>query len=134
MSDALDPKNLESLMWDARARIMWGEAIDKVADSLMEQGVDSDRVDELIRACLKERAADIRRRGISELFIGVGIIVLAGLVIVGMFSAGFIAGKLFAACVVAAFYGFYRGVRGGFWLWDGARTRGSIATLDDSII
>lgn len=128
-----DPKKVESTIWEARARISWGDAPATVRAWGLEQGLSAEIIDDVIRVSMKERAADVRRRGINELFAGLGIMVLGGGPIAGMYCIGYWHSRVFALCGVVIAFGFIRTVRGFGWLSSGSSMRGSVAEMGKDI-
>ena len=126
------PQNTESLIYEARARIMWGDSEYDVSDWLASQGVDSDRIEELMLACRKERDSAIRKRGITELVTGILIVVVAVVVGLSMLNISYGSGKGLGGAVVLGLYGLYKANNGLNWLYAGGKTRGSITDIGNS--
>ncbi len=126
-------KALEAAIWEGRARIMWGDSPDKVADWMRQQGVPQQQIDDVIRVCMKERDTEIRRKGMRDLLIGSGIMGVSTAAGAALIASG-ARPRLFGACLLGALYGFFRLTRGLFWLLRGGKTRGSLASLDDEIL
>jgi hypothetical protein len=122
----------EALIYEARARILWGEPIAEVCAWLQERGVDQQRIDDVIRVSLAERAAVVRKRAIMETVIGGGIVLgtaalMAAYIQFTANSGGRKSG--FGIIVAVGFYGLYRLCRGIMWLISGAGVRGSLTEL-----
>jgi hypothetical protein len=126
-----NPPSTESLIWEARARIMWGEKPHKVKEYLTENGVEQRMIDDIIKVSLKERASEIRQRGVTELLCGVGIALLGGSGFGAMYLIGYWHSKVFAACGLAVAYGLFRLIRGLSWVSDGSNMRGSITDMGE---
>jgi len=131
-----EPRTTESLIWEARAQIMWGDAPEKVAEGLRAQGVDEQRIQEVLRASILERDTEIRRRGVRETILGGGLVALAvgaGFLIVASSTKANM-GRLFGGCLLVGFYGVYRLARGLSWMYSGSKMRGSVAAMNQDII
>lgn len=116
------PPSLESLIWDARARIMWGESTSEVTEWLKSQGVEQQRIDEIIQTCQKERDLAVRKRGINEVVIGsLCVVACVGIVIA--------AERIAVWNVLGAFFGAYLVISGVFKLMQGGSTPGSLTDM-----
>jgi len=127
----VDPKKLESIIWEARARISWGDPQAEVVEWLQKQGVEQNLIDDLIRVSLKERDAEIRKRGVVEISIGGFILAVAASMLIGMFASGVAVRGIYVASGAAGIYGLYRISRGWEWLFVGGKVRGSITEMGD---
>ena len=127
------PRSTESLIYEARARIIWGEKADAVFEWLGENGVPEQLSRDIIRTSLKERALEIRKRGASEIIIGLAIAALGAGGIAGMNFVGVFSSRIGGLCGLAAVYGLYRLMRGIVWVIEGGKTHGSITDLGDGI-
>ena len=127
------PSKDESLIIEARARIIWGDSPAAVETWLQEQKLDQTLIDDVIRVSTRERSLEVRKRGISEIFIGIGIGLAGGAVIGAMFLIGIfhLRGLGLAGVVVA--YGVYRLLRGLMWLGQGGTMQGSVTDMNDQL-
>jgi hypothetical protein len=127
-----NPRSEESIMYEARARVMWGESEKDVVEWLMSQGIDdnridelmNNRIDELMNACRKERDMEIRKKGIAALLLGGGIVAVCVFV--------FFSGIFSAYLMVALFFGLYKVIDGLFLLLNGGKIRGSVSDIGES--
>jgi hypothetical protein len=121
----------ESLLYEAQAQILWGYPQEKVHDWLLAKGIDPAQAQEIIRACLVDRTAQIRRRASFEILLGSAVCLMSGVVVAGMFLAKEVIGKLLIIAVMAELYGLYRLFRGIGLLISGARYRGSVTEIGE---
>jgi hypothetical protein len=138
------PSDKKSLVWEGRARIIWGTPADEVQTWLTDQGIDSLTAREIVAIALRERALAIRALGVKDLILGVlaggtgaGIAIGAGLIMnlvfdvkVGQFAVHRGLGALLLAAGLAFIYGVYRTARGLERILFGARVGGSVSDLD----
>jgi hypothetical protein len=118
--------NEEALLRDARARIIWGEAPEEVAQSLQAAGVDRWQVAQEVKRFTRERANAIRCEGVGEMWKGAGIFLAAVIPNIGIYLAGYVVPKLLAIGGAGALYGIYRFVHG-LVLATTGRMRGSLS-------
>jgi len=125
--------NPEKLIYEARARITWGDPPDEVRDWLNSEGLDSMRTDEILNACMADRAAAVRKRAITEIVIGTVLLVLAGSGIAAIAPLGSSrgVGRAFALMLVLACYGLFRLLRGLGWMASGANVHGDVSKLGE---
>ncbi|HYF48098.1 MAG TPA: hypothetical protein VEJ63_01735 [Planctomycetota bacterium] len=130
----------ESAIWEGRARIMWGESPEEVSAWMQSQGVEAQRADDVIQLALQERSAEARRRGMIQLFMGIGIVAVCGGVLyflvvgygalskttgAGSRGPGALAGVLF----LGVLYGLWQLIDGIMLLVRGGRAKGSVASM-----
>jgi hypothetical protein len=127
------PTPAENAIWEGRARIMWGEAPDAVAQWMRNQGVENRLVEETIRTCLKERDAEVRRRGLIQTLSGVGIVGAAVAAYIAMISTGYVVRPVFVMCLLAGLYGSWQLANGAFLLFSGASARGSVGAMGSEL-
>jgi len=126
------PVSPEKLHNEARARIMWGESRDEVREWLSEQGSDTMGADEILRTCIAERGALVRKRAIIEIMAGLGLIAVpTSVLLVLWFVVGIMISGVFAAGIAISLYGTFRLLRGIGWMTSGANFPGSIADLGE---
>jgi len=116
----------ESLLRDARAKIIWGEAPEAVAEWLLAGGLDRWHVDREIKRFTRERATAVRCEGVGEMWKGAGIFLAGAVPNIGLYLAGYVHTKLFAVGCAAALYGIYRFIHGLVLAVTG-RMRGSLS-------
>lgn len=121
----------ESLIFEAQAQIIWGHPPEKVHDWLVSKGLDSMEADEIVRACLVDRTAQLRRRALIEIFIGSAVCLMSGIIVVGMLIGKIVVATLLIIVVPASLYGVYRLFRGIGLLLAGARYRGSVTEIGE---
>jgi hypothetical protein len=117
---------------EARAKIIWGEPVEEVREWLSFKNLPSAQVEGIIAACLRERAAEFRKKGIRSIIIGALIIIPCSLLAVLIYRAILIdidtaQSPVTGACYVAILYGSYRCVNGVWWLIRGAKSEGSLS-------
>lgn len=126
------PVSSDKLLNEARARIMWGESRDEVREWLSEQGSDTMGADEILRSCIRERGALVRKRAIIEIIAGLGLIAVpVSILLVLWFVIGIMINVVFAVCIAVALYGLFRLLRGIGWMSSGANYHGSVADLGE---
>ena len=129
--DSTAPPNPEKVFNEARSRIMWGESQDEVREWLIEQGQDTMGIDQILRTCMAERGALVRKRGLVEIMVALGLILAGTSVILFLwFVVGIMISGVFAVCIAVAAYGLFRLLRGLGWLSSGAGIHGSVADLE----
>jgi hypothetical protein len=136
MSDAAERR-----AWDARAKITWGDPPDRVRAELVAHGVDDLTADEIVRLCLRERAADMRVRGLRDLVFGLLALAGSAAVAVATYAAvrgvlgiplpGKGAAFLWAGSFLAFMYGLHLTWHGVDRLVSGARASGPVRDVDD---
>lgn len=126
----LDPKKLEKLIVEARARVSWGESPQSIGAWLDEQGVNHATINEVLAASLRERDVEMRSKGLAELLIGLGITAVCGLSTYLMVTSGTGRSSVFAVCVAGSLYGSFRIIRGTTWLLLGKHSGGSVGGVD----
>ncbi|HLX62224.1 MAG TPA: hypothetical protein VKX17_13165 [Planctomycetota bacterium] len=133
----LDPYKLEDLIHQVRARVSWGEAPDSIAKWLADEGVEQKTIDDILDAAYREREAQVRKLGMSEMIKGLLIAAVFGALL--YFRIQFTVNTTtrrsasgFAFCVGGVIFGLVRFVRGLLWLMQGKSVRGSVGDLDQS--
>jgi hypothetical protein len=137
------PKQKESLVWDARAKITWGERPDDIHTALLAGGIDHRTADQIIDILLCERAGAMRARGLRDLVLGLGLAgvsLVIGLGAILTMRDGFqgvrIPTKGLAVITALSFLAFMYGLnltwRGAERLIGGARAAGAVNDVDDS--
>ncbi len=104
--------NTESIIRDARAKVIWGEARQDVLDHLQRSGLGDKDANEILDVLFRERSADVRKTGIRKVVIGafwiavlIGYLAVAGLI-------GLIELKLLALAIVGAIVGAWKVIEG----------------------
>ncbi len=122
-------KETQSIVIEARARIIWGESLTEIRQWLSAQGLSASAVETIISQCTHERAAEIRRIGWREVCLG-GLLLL---VCVGICAAMHITGIYFARigilAVLIGLVGVWRITKGIDCILSGARARGSVTDM-----
>ena len=116
-----DAKKIESLCWEARAKISWGDPPGEVAAWLKIEGMEPRRIEEIIQACVKERADDIRKRGIADVAIGMGLLLAGALLFLASTTGSIRSSRGMAA-----------GLMGAMWLWERRTSRQRENQLDET--
>ena len=126
--------SMESLLYEARSRIIWGEEPARVAAWLREQKVEPHRIADILKSAQAERADIIRKKGIDEVFMGVTSLVLSALLLVVMWN--YITGRgqvgpYLGFVGLVGVYGIFCIARGLNWIYSGASLRGSVTDMED---
>ena len=74
----MDPN---TLITEARAKIIWGDSSDSVRSFLIVNGMPASEADERIREFNRERNNEIRKLGLRDTFIGVVVLAVSGLLL-----------------------------------------------------
>lgn len=118
---------VERLLGEARTKITWGDSVDEIREWLEDRGVPSRRIDEVVAESLQERDIGFRKKGITELVIGV-VVVVPSLFILGV---AYLIGDIYLGIAVlwyaAVLYGLCRCARGAWWLLRGAKSQGTLS-------
>jgi hypothetical protein len=141
--DALGvPREKRRLLWEARAKLMWGSERREVERELEAAGVDVQTVAAFMAICLRERAVEMRGKGLLDLMVGTTLVavgVIGGVLISSLHDAlrqrvdggTKAAGVLWAVCLLAGIYGGFRLVRGIERVVFGSRADGAVSDLDE---
>jgi hypothetical protein len=127
----------DKLILEARAKIIWGESSSSVRAYLIANGISETDADAAIKVFNQERNAEIRRRGIKNILIGLPPVVASGVLLHliyrspsnGSFKIG--AGKLVGLLCLAGFYGLWKLVNGIFNLFRPQSEEGSISDITE---
>jgi len=127
----------DKLISEARAKIIWGESSSSVRAYLITNAISETDADAAIREFNQERNAEIRRRGIKNILIGLPLVVAAGIPLCliyrspsdGSFKIG--TGKLVGLLCLAGFYGLWKLVNGIFNLVRPQSEEGSISDITE---
>lgn len=113
----------DTLITEARAKIIWGEPSSSVRYFLISNGMSVDDADAVMRQFLEERASEIRKTGIRDMIIGAVCIIASGFVFYRSFVERFSGTNVFAPDIEAAagatpvvLFGIWRFVRGCIYL------------------
>jgi hypothetical protein len=120
---------LEKLIFEARAKIIWGEAPQSIAAWLRSHGIDDRRIQEVLGAAMRERDTEIRRQGSHELVIGILITAVSGGLMLLMGSSNMRSSRIFILFFAGFVYGSYRLASGAVLLAKGANARGSVGSF-----
>jgi hypothetical protein len=97
---------------EARAKISWGDAPEDVTKFLMLQGFTPQEASYLVREMFDERAATIRRKGISKVVIGSILICVPIVAFFTFMIIGFLPLKIFAVTITVGLWGAWNVLRG----------------------
>jgi len=111
--------NPESLIAEARAKIIWGDSIPAVRAFLTSNGISGADADAKIHEFMRERDAEIRRLGLKKTVIGLGLIGVSAIFFYTLF-AGWVylpelrgrAGGGYGIAALVGFYGLWKLVDG----------------------
>ena len=127
------PRSLESLIWEARAKLMWGDDPREIHEWLEASGVDEGRIVDILRVCAHERDRAVRKQGAIQIAYSM---VLCLLGIGGLFAlcwTGLRLVEVGAVCALVAAVGIYRFAVGLDKLVRGGRIEGSVSDLRDHL-
>jgi hypothetical protein len=105
----LDP---EQAQHEARAKILWGDAVDDVIRFLMLHGFQPAEATSLVQELFKERAVTIRRNGMKKAVLGFVLMCVPVVAALAFLSMGFFPVKIFAFTVIVGLYGAYLLIKG----------------------
>ena len=71
----VDPR-YESAYWEARARVMWGQSRADVREWLQGHPIRPADIEAMLDSCFAERAQVMRRKGLRDLLLAAGLIVV----------------------------------------------------------
>ena len=128
--------NSESLIAEARAKIIWGEPIPAVRAFLTSQGMSVTDADTKIHEFMRERDAEIRGLGLKKTLIGLGLIGVSAILFYTLFAVwdnlpelrGRTAGG-YGIVALVAFYGLWKLVDGIVYLIRPKSEHGSVPDL-----
>ena len=130
----------QSLAWEARAKITWGDQGDDVQTWLIDHGIDRDSAERIVAGAVSERATAIRVKGLRDLVlgllagaggaaVGLGAVMLVNL---GLFAVPIKGLALLVAISFLVFmYGAHLTWRGLARLLGGARVKGAVSDVGD---
>lgn len=128
------PKNKKGLAWEGRARIMWGLPPAEVQAELVAQGVDEPTAEQIVAIAVRERALNVRAKGVRDLVIGIPLSVAAaglgfGAVLVVQLFGGEIRGLalIVTACFLALAFGVHLTWRGLVRTAGGSKVKGAVS-------
>ena len=127
----------ETVMTEARARIIWGESSRSVRDFLVSNGISDAEADAKIREFSLERNAEIRGLGLRSILVGTGLIGAAGVMFwirVWLINYGILyigLAKYYAVVGVMGLYGIWRLAKGIFYFVRPQSEHRSIPDMDD---
>lgn len=128
----------EQVIFEARAKIIWGEPAADVRSFLMANGVPDAEATAAVKSFIAERNAAIRKTGIRKIFIGAGLAVSAALLFYWewkhLFAAGIPArgkGAELGFMVFGFIYGLWKLIDGIFDLVRPQSEEGSISDTAD---
>ena len=136
------PRERQGCLWEARAKLIWGDRPADVERDLLAAGIDEPTVRAFMRLCLGERASAMRGKGLVDLAVGGSLLalgVLGGILISLLLDQlrqqmnvpGRLFGVLWAGCLLAGIYGGFRLVRGLDRVVLGARSEGAVVDVED---
>jgi hypothetical protein len=100
-------------LFDAKAKISWGDPPEVVSRFLMTQGFSYQDANDAVAEMWKERAAEIRKNGMKKIFMGCGLLCVPVVGVI-MFLTGFLPIKLFAVTIMVGVYGLWVIMKGVF--------------------
>ena len=132
------PPAKQSLAWEARAKITWGDSAADVQAWLVGQGIEPVTAEQILAIAIRERARAIRLKGVWDLVLGILASVGGAVLGIGMIVMvkDHVAGvRIPMAITVAAFvamtYGVYLTGRGLVRIVGGSRVKGAVSDVND---
>jgi len=129
--------NTDGLIVEARARIIWGDAPSSVRYFLTSNGMSAADADAKIKEFTLERNAEIRRLGVKNILIGVGLIGAGVVSFYFLFGSSHIpslsvrSAKGYGVMVLLAFCGVWKLVTGIVYLVRPKSEHGSIPDISE---
>jgi hypothetical protein len=137
-------KEHEAAAWEARARLTWGEPQAEIRQSLLEKGLDSQTVERVMAALIRERDTSIRKKGLLNVMLGGGLlaVTIPGLI---FYKAGVaeiikivavparLAAMVLLVLIAGSLVGAVLFLRGLEWLVRGAKTKGADTAVEDTL-
>lgn len=103
---------LASTVREARAKVLWGEPRGEIREWMIDAGVDATYADQVIKAAMKERGAEVRAQGLKELLVGIVIFAVGGGLLVLVVLSGMISVVLVGGCGAGVAFGLFKILRG----------------------
>ena len=119
----------QSIIYEARAKILWGHSAEEMRDWLRERGVPEEHIPQAIAFCWQERKVEMRKAAIRNVTVG-GLILAASITFLAIVFSDAVpgwAGRLYGIGIFGCFYGMYRIQKGASQLICGPDTDGSIS-------
>lgn len=132
------PRAKQSLAWEARAKIIWGDPGDDVQVWLLTNGIDQSTAERIVAIAVGERALAIRAKGVRDLVLGILVCVAGAGVGIGMIilTTNRIVGvrlpiTIYAGSTFVLMYGLHFTWRGLARLIGGSRVKGTVSDVGD---
>jgi hypothetical protein len=123
--------NTESIIRDARAKVVWGEPRQEVFAFLQSSGFGDKEASDILDTIFRERAADIRKSGITKIIIGIfWIMVLIGYLVVSAII-GIIELKLLVLAGISALVGSWKIIEGIGYIIRPSSETGDLSNLQE---
>jgi len=90
---------------EARAKVLWGDPPQVVTAYLITQGFSRPEAASLVEGLFQERAATIRGNGIKKIVLGIAMMFVPVVAVFIFLSVGLIHWGIFAATIIAGFWG-----------------------------
>ena len=105
---ATEPAETSSILTEARARVIWGEASSSVRDYLISNGISETEAESIIQKYCAERNTEIRKIGIRNVVIGSVLMCGGGAAVCLFLKLGYSSGL--ASCAAASMVGVLYGI------------------------
>ena len=106
-------ERLQKLEEQAFAKVIWGESEQDVLDFLTSSAVPKTEAERIISESFRERRADVRKIGLSQIFTGLGLLIAgAGAAIAYWTLSHIIHLGIMAALIALAGFGLFRILKG----------------------
>jgi hypothetical protein len=114
-------------VYEARAKISWGDPPQEVLKFLMIQGFSYEEASELVQGMFRERAATIRGKGILKIVLGAFLLCVPIATWLTFLSIGLIFMKLFAVAIMVGIWGGWNVLHGIFMVMAPKSEAGDVA-------
>jgi hypothetical protein len=122
----LDPSRAAG---EARAKIMWGDDPAEITKYLMAQGFSAEEAKATMAPMLADRAAMVRKAGVSRMFVGTGMMLLPVVTTVLCLMIGYIPIKLLAITVAIGIWGGWKFLSGLIMFLSPKSEKGDVADM-----
>lgn len=123
--------NIEHLIRDARAKIMWGESRESVLEYFQQNGVGDKDAIMYIEALFRARATDIRKTGIKKIIIGIFFIALLLAYLAISLFIGVIEMKLLVIAGISALVGAWKIIEGISYILKPSSESGDLSSITE---
>ena len=123
--------NTETILREARAKIIWGEPRQSVLEYMQASGLGDKDANDYLDSLFRERADDIRKTGIKKILIGSFWISLLLAYLAFSLFVGIIEYKLLAVAIVSAAIGGWKIIEGIGYILKPSSESGDLSNLTE---